>query len=315
MSTEIELLKRVDPARGSVPTASRQDLLNGLRTDEFPAKKRPSRRRVAVLGVVAGAVLASTGGLAAALWTQAPATALKVNCAAGVTQAEYDRDGGFTSVIDTVSGDPIADCAGQYAFMGEPVPALTAYNAGASYLWVLPSEWQVPPTWQALRSDFRSDSTRLALKQRLDDPVDGPASTCRSRAAVQQMVQRYQDKLGMQGWTTQPAPGAGDADGVQSCAFALMVEDGRRTIYVQTGAAYPPPGDSPEEQAYEALKQRLRAGIAERCLTIAEATDVANRALNQSGIQGSVTSTPAATPRCAAVDLVTGGGPFLILLS
>lgn len=313
MSIEMDLLKRADPAAGPMPTDTRQELLHALRAaDAF--KPYRSKRRVAIVGTVAGAVLASTGGLAVALWTQAPATALKVNCAAGTTKAEYDRDGGFTSVIDTVSGDPVADCATQYAALGQAAPALKAYDVGASYLWVLPNEWQPPQGGRELLSEFRSDTTRLALKHKIDDPVDGPSSTCQTNAAVEQQVRGYLAELGLTGWTARPAPGAEQADGSNLCAFALLDESGRRTVFIQTGPPGPAPGGSPEEQAYGALKQKLRTDVSGRCLAIADAEGASEAALEATGVTGVVTSRASERTACATVD-VTGYAPVQIILS
>jgi hypothetical protein len=313
MSIEMELLKRMDPANGPVPGEGREELLRSLRAGEVVARK-PTRRRAAVLASLTGVAVAATGGLAFALLAQSPTTALKINCSAGVSQSEFENDGGFTSVIDNVTGDPAADCAIGYAALGEQPPALQAYDVGASYIYVVPTDWQVPDTWRALPSGFRSDTTRLALKQRIDDPVDGPSAVCRTDAKVEQLVRSYWDDLGLTGWIVEPAPGWSASDGVHSCAFAMLDESGRRAVYIQMSTPWPEPGGTPEERAYIDLRQLLREGISGRCLPMAEAKAVAEAAVDGSGVDGVVSTTAAQAGRCTAVDLVTGGGAFQVVL-
>jgi hypothetical protein len=314
MSIEMGLLKRMDPASGTVPSDGREELLANLRAGDVAAQK-PARRRAAVIATVTGAAVAATGGFAFALLAQSPTTALKINCSAGVSQSEFYDEGGFTSVIDNVTGDPAADCASGYAALGEQPPALQAYDVGASYIYVVPTDWRVPEAWRALPSGFRSDTTRLALKQRIDDPVDGPSAICRTDAQAEQLVRNYWDELGLTGWVVEPAPGWSASDGVQSCAFAILDESGLRTVYIQMSTAWPEPGDTPEERAYVDLRQLLREGISARCLSMAEAKAVAEAALADSGIDGVVRTIAAEAGRCTAVDLVTGGGPFQVVLS
>lgn len=227
------LVRETDPARGLLPVRGREELLSALRASggEVPARTRRSRRSAVVATLGAG-VLAASSGLAYAVITgQSAGTALKINCSAGIDRAEFDSTGGFTSVIDTTSGDPVADCASEYERLTGSVPALVAYDAGNPFVWVLPDEWKVPAEWKRLPSEFRSDSPRLALKQRLEDPAGVFASGCLDDAQAEAAVREELAALGLSDWTVE-RPVSERADGRALCSGAGVAEDGRRSVYL-----------------------------------------------------------------------------------
>ena len=309
MSTEMDLLRMIDPASGPMSDNGRDELLRNLRTE--PAKpSRVGRRRLALLGTAISAVVAATGGLAVALTGQAPASALKINCSAGITQAEFDDTGGFTSVMDTVTDDAVADCADRYMAAGQQAPALQAYSTGNSYLWVVPSSWTVPQTWTALTADFRSDTGRLALKHKLDDRVDGPVAACRTDEQVRQLVQSYWAHLDLTGWTLERAPGWVASDGSKACAYGILTESGLPTVFVQSE-----PAAMHAERTVSDLVRQLRSSIAERCLSSTQAQAAAEAAVQRSGLNAAVTQRPAQPGRCATVDLVNVGETLRVVLS
>lgn len=298
---EIDLLTSHDPASAPLPQTARDLLLLGLQN---PFPRPPRRWRLTVLALTAGVLTAGTGGLAyAVLSGQAPTTALKVNCAVGTTEAEFVSSG-FTTIIDVHTADPVADCASEYERLGLPVPALRAYTTGTVFLSVVPQSWRVPESWHPLAADFRSDASRLVLKQRLDDPVDGPGAECRSTAAVHDAIQHEISQLGLAGWSIEPAPGATEADGKAACAFAWVDEGAQKKVLVQSGPPFPHDGD---DTALLRLLARLRSDIANRCLTMAEAKAAAERALAETSIPAAVSTAPGAAARCTAVDVVPGG--------
>lgn len=313
MTTEMDLLRQVDPAPGPLPTSARHELLASLRNMTPAEAPKKTGRRATILTACSAAVLAVTGGLAYAVYSQAPATALKINCAAGVSQQEFEADGGFTAVIDVVSGDPVADCARQYQQLGADVPPLRAYESGSPFVWVLPSSWQAPTDWRELSSDFRSDTARLTLKQRIDDPVDGPAAGCRTTEATEDLVRSYWTELGLSGWTLAPAPGAVAGDGVTQCAFALLDEAGGPTVLIQTGPPLPE-GTSDQERAYRSLIVGLRERVAGSCLAMPEAEREVEALLANSTVEATVSAAPEANGPCTSTDLVTGAAPFTVVL-
>ena len=169
---------------------------------------------------------------------------------------------------------------------------------------VVPQSWRVPATWHPLAADFRSDPLRLVLKQRLDDPVDGPRAECRSTAAVHKAVEHEISQLGLSGWSIDAAPGATEADGNTACAFAWVDEGAAKRVLVQTGPPFPHDGD---DTAYVQLLARLRSEISNGCLSIAEAKSAAERAVADTGIPATVTAAAVAGGSCAEVDVAPGG--------
>jgi hypothetical protein len=313
--TELDLLRGHDPAGGAVPQASRESLLTGLQSIvETPDRRRP-RRRLFVLAPMGVVALAATGGLAyAVMGGQPPATALKINCSVNITRAEFVATGGFTSVLDTTTGDPVADCASAYEQLGQVAPALRAYDSGSVFVWVIPADWPVPAAWRALPTSFRNDARRLALKQRLDDPVDGPAgpSICRSSDAVEAQIRGYLSDLDMEGWSVDRLPGAAAGDGTASCAFAWVDEGADQRVQIQAGPPYL--GEpAPAERPYRRLVARLRSDIADRCLPMAEARAAARSAVAEAGMDVTITAADAPAGRCTRVDLTPGGAVRIIL--
>jgi hypothetical protein len=304
------LAKRDDPARGALPAAGHDELLDALRSaSPDPSPTRRHRRRAAAIAVAGIGLAAGGGGLAYALVAgQPPATALKVNCAAGIDRSQLDANGDFTSVLNAITGDPVADCAAAYEQIDGSAPELRAYESGKQFVWVVPADWPVPATWHALPPTFRNDPSRLALKQRLEDRVDGPSSRCVSTTRAEALVDGYLDELALDGWSVQAAPGHGRADGTTSCAFASVAEGGERTLLLYAGPPFPPHGTSREERAYVALVADLRSTISDKCLTLDQALAAAQTAASRSGTGAKTITADPSRARCATVDLADGGG-------
>lgn len=298
---DLDLLRQHDPAAGSVPLLGRDDLLRALRT----TTTRRGPRRWMTLAVAGAALTVGSGGLAYAVLTgQPPATALKVNCSAGASEAEFVETFSFTSVMDVSTGDPVADCASEYQRLGLPVPALRGYESGSVFIWVVPQSWKVPASWRPLAEDFRSDTNRLTLKQRIEDPIDGPGVGCPSTAAVRKAVNDELAALHLEDWSVVPAPGGTDGDGSTMCAFAFLDEEGDNRIYLQAG---PPMTTAGDDKGPHELMNRLRADVARPCLTMPQAKAATAKALADTGVPATVLAAPTASGRCTSIDLVPGG--------
>jgi hypothetical protein len=285
---ELDLLQGHDPAAGDLPQTSRESLFTGLQSIvETPDRRR--RRRLFVLAPMGLVALAATGGLAYAMMGgQPPATALKINCSVNITRAEFVATGAFTSVLDTTTGDPVADCASAYEQLGQVAPALRAYDSGSVFVWVIPADWPVT--------------------------VDGPAgpSICRSSDAVEAQIRGYLSDLDMEGWSVDRLPGAAAGDGTASCAFAWVDEGADQRVQIQAGPPYL--GEpAPAERPYRRLVARLRSDIADRCLPMAEARAAARSAVAEAGMDVTITAADAPAGRCTRVDLTPGGAVRIIL--
>lgn len=307
---DLDLLGSLDPAPVSLPAAGRHELLAELLASS-PAPRR-RRRRLALLGAGSAVLAITGGGLAyAVIAGQSPQTALKLNCAAGISQSEWDRFANFTNVLDTASGDPVADCADEYVRVVGAAPELRAYQTGSVYIQVMPSTWTVPAGWKPLPSTFHNDSSRLELKQRLDDLVDGPRSACRDIAAAEALVRRDLAELGLTSWTVERLPDASKADGGAWCAMAFLDEGGSTKVLMQ---GWQTPMDGGGE--LRSLATYLRRDVAGQCLTLPAAQRVTKTDLEKAGLkvaESKVTALVDATAKCTRVDLVPAGLTVVVL--
>jgi len=301
---DLELLRSIDPAPASLPTAGRDELLTALRTSSLPSRRR--KRRFALLGTGSAVLAIAGGGLAyAVLAGQPPQTALKVNCAVGVSQAEWDQFANFTGILDTSSGDPVADCAAEYVRLEGAAPPLRGYQTGSEYITVIPADWVAPASWRALPPTFRTDAARLELKQRLADLVDGPQSQCRTAASAEAMVRSDLAELSLTDWTVERLSNASKADGTSMCAMAWVDEGAAKKVQLQ-GVQGGPSGDD----AVARLAALLRHDIAENCLTLAQAQRATESDIGKAGFkiaESDITALVDPAAKCTRVDLVPAG--------
>jgi hypothetical protein len=144
----------------------------------------------------------------------------------------------------------------------------------------------------------------LVLKQRLDDPIDGPSAACRSTGDVREAVQRDITALGLSGWSIEPAPGSRSADGTTLCAFAWVDEGAADTVLVQSRTPIPRVGNN---GAFQKLLTRLRRDVASQCLTLTQARAATERAVADSGLTATISAAAVAGGRCTAIDMAAGG--------
>lgn len=324
----LALLRQADPA----PTVTRYDparataLLDRAVTTDEPARTDAARehrrhhgRRWRTAGAaLAATVLAAGGATAAAVFHQPAGSALGLACAAGTTQQQFQQAGSnLFSYTNTSSGDPVADCAAEYQRLQVgSSPALRGYTTGTSYISVVPADWPVPASWQPLADTFRNDPTRLALKQRLEDVIDGPQSRCRSTDQVAALVQSDLSDLGLTGWTIERLEQADRADGNTWCALAFVDDAGSRLVRIQ-GLFGPASGEISGTEPFGQLLQTLRQRVAGQCLPLAAARLAAEQAITQAGFDpdrdAKVTTIddPAAT--CTRADMPVSGLIEIIL--
>lgn len=313
--TDLDLLRSVDPANFQASTGARDDLIGKLRVlPDAPESRRRTRRRIAVL--VAGGVLSLTGGgLAYAYLAQQPATtALKINCAFDLTEAEFNRDQNFTSVLDTSSGDPVADCASQYVRVTGEAPPLAAYEVGGVYIAVMPAGWKAPSTWRRLPSTFRSDALRLELKQRLEDLVEGPHGTCTSADDAEVYARKQLADLGLTAYTVRRLTQAGWANGETGCAMVWVDEGGKSEVLLQ-GLEVHDVAIGARPNAHD-IATRLHAWIVNDCLPLPRAVQLARKAITDAGFDihtGQVRAFEDSTARCTRVDLLAAGDNTIVL--
>lgn len=306
------------------PTAQLRARRATLRAAVAPrARKRHRARQTTAIGC-AGLVVAGGGVAYAVLAGQAPQTALKVNCAVGVTQAQFDKEHSFTSILDATTGDPVADCAAQYQRLQGSAPRLTAYDVGASFVFVLPADWTVPTSWRPLPSTFQNDAARLELKQRLEDLVDGPESRCSTTDDAERDARADLASLSLTGWSLTRLPSATKADGRNACAFATIDEASSLTINIGSKSDITDITDingnpvvmTGRPSPVTDLAARLRSDISRSCVTLQASKGIVLRAISASGLRpqdANVQTIPDNAASCTRVALIPGGMINIIL--
>ncbi|MGB8652386.1 MAG: hypothetical protein WCD35_17195 [Mycobacteriales bacterium] len=310
---DLDHLRRLDPAAGPVPQGGRTELLAALSTTDTPPR-RGRKRLVAVL--TGGFVATAAGGSIAyaVLSGQPEQTALGIQCAVTTTQSEFDRYHELSASMTNITGDPVADCAAEYARLNGRAPSLLGYSSGTSSIFVIPSTWTAPSDWRPLPTTFRVDAKRLELAQRLDDLVAGPPSTCMSHDTAEERIISYESELGLTGWATKRLP-TSDADGSTSCAYALVDDNGSNTVLIgahqyEKGQATPGTPDLAH------LIAELRTQISQRCLSLEDAQHAVRQALGHAGVNLKDAKLPAAldpSARCTRVVLVPAGLTVIVL--
>ena len=317
---ELDLLATADPAASVLAFSASESAIHELLADlgdETPRAKRSWRKRVVALSAT-GFALAGAGIAYAVITGQSPETTLQINCAAGVSQDEYDRTHEFTAVLGNTTGDPLADCAGADTRLTGTAPALTAYDAGGPMIYVMPSSWTPPSTWRRLDSSFRSDAARLELAQRLADLVSGPSAQCSTASAAERYAEQQLRALHLAGYRVTRLSGAAKADGTRGCAMTFLDDTGKDTILVQGIEPTTPaiPGAKEQGPTARDVAARLRNSIVNSCVTLPEAARLARQAITDAGFPASVGQIKQiidSSRRCTDVRLLPAGDIVIVL--
>lgn len=312
---DLDLLGAADPATFTPSDEAREELLRGLRMLSADPERRRRRRRLAVL-LGGGTALSLVGsGLAYAVLAGQPArTAMKINCAFGVTEAEFDRWHEFTNVLDTSTGDPVADCTDEFGRLEGYAPPLAAYDVGGEAIYVMPATWTAPAEWRRLAPTFRSDPVRLELKQRMGDLVDGPESRCSSADQAEAYARAQLADLGLTDYTIERLSQASWANGTTGCALAWVDDAGKPAVLIQgVDAQTSAVGDGPTARD---IARRLRTWISDACVRLPQAENLARRAVTEAGFTvraGQIRSIQESSTRCTSVDLLAAGDSVIVL--
>ncbi len=246
---------------------------------------------------------------------QPPQDATSMNCVIGGTEADFGKNGGV--IANLLTGDPVADCAELGRQQGFSVP-LRAYGDGSVFLTVVPASWTVPPTYVPLPDGFTVDAKRLALRQALEDPIDGASYTlddnpCRTDdqaiADAQAILQGLALTYDVQKYDAAPV-----ANGTSICARALLKE-GSRTVLITANDRF-----SSEPAARTPLHQflsSLATDVARACLTRAEATKAVQNAAVTATLPSSgyrIETTTVGGGRCTRIDDVSFATYDVIIL-
>ncbi|MDP8929814.1 MAG: hypothetical protein M3O70_14895 [Actinomycetota bacterium] len=256
-----------------------------------PSPARPQRRSVVLAAMIATLTFAAVG---AAAYFNSVETTTAVAC--------HMADGSV-SVIDAVSGDPLADCAAHWQqATGAQPPALVAYDNGRGGIEVVPEAAQVPDGWRALEPGVAQDPRLIELEAALGDHIDGLRADCYRVESARAITERELDRLGLDTW--QAVAERGSADGERTCTYFLLDPDRQRVVLIPLEGMIAPSG-SPHSLLASRLDQEL-----DRCLTTEEAADLTREIAADVGVAPEgliIQHVTDENAQCARADVNVGG--------
>ncbi len=304
-------LRAADPLRRTDLARVDPDALLALRTAILATERRPvvrgprrwTRRAVAVGGTLA---LLVGGGAAYAGyndWYGFSGGADGITCS--LDYGPKGQTGDLTSGGPALTGDPVADCARYQELAGlPPIEDPVAFRDDWFPVVVVPRD-QVPADAELLDVATPGDLAAQELQASLHDSVDGPATGCLDPATATAAAQAELDRLALADWRVEVAPDAGTGE----CS-GIVVDTGQRLLTVlpteasETMETLVARGDIVPEVL--ALRNQLRAQIADTCVDLTAAETVVARALGTAHHWPTVAvEDPEAA--CTRVDLEVGG--------
>lgn len=252
----------------------------------------PTARRAGVLAAAVGTLSVAAVAGAVALFSS---DTTSVGC--------HLPEHGLT-VVDAVTGDPIADCAALWErSTGQQAPTLVAYDNGSGGIEVLPADQRAPDGWSATGPGVVQDPVLLELEAALGDVADGLPADCRLLGEAEQIATAELARLGLDGWTVTSE--RGEADGSATCTFFLLDAEARQVVLIPLeGGAIP--ADAPPARFARDLADALDAD----CVTVGEAGELARNLAAEAGIDPvglMVHELADAGASCTRVDVNVGG--------
>jgi hypothetical protein len=202
------------------------------------------------------------------------------------------------------TGDPVADCQRYEQLAGRP--AINDPVAFRRYgeLVVGPRS-EVPKDVTVLAAATPVETATRELAASLTDWVDGGRSRCLTRSQAIAFANAELERLNLHGWTVEVLP-SGTTD---PCTEMWTDENQPKTVVVRPHGMRNPDLGNPGEKfnpALDALRRQLRSQVADRCLSLEEATAVVSRILRSQHHWPS-TSIPDSRADCTRIDLEVGG--------
>ena len=213
------------------------------------------------------------------------------------------------TVIGSVTGDPITDCATQWQIeTGSEAPELLPYNNGRGAIDVLPAAEAPPGGYTLLPPRSAQDARLINLNETLNDYVDGLRSQCFSSEGAATRARAALDDVGLTDWSVTVDASTPAADGTLHCwGAAGRARD--RTAVVQAQTTDQPDAD------YMLLAGRLRTDR-DQCWDLSTAAAHVRADASELGIPDSnvqITEVPRAAARCSVIHETVGGKIFIVL--
>lgn len=322
----VRRLRAADPAaRVALPTAADGAMREAIMATDATATERVGsvrRRRVRRGAVVAALATVLVGGGAAYAgfhdWYRGGGGHEGLTCTARWGAPADERSGG-----PWLTGDAVADCQRYQELMGLPPIAdpVAFHVVGDPALHVAP-RGDVPEGAALVAADAQ-DLARQELEGSLDDLVDGLGAQCLDVPGAVGAAHAELDRLGLEGWTVRteereagwpeeecalvgfPFPRQSGAATPATGREAFEPEPRTLVVYPHAARDRDEPGGDAAESVL-AIRDALRAGIADACVDLDTAERIATDALGDAHHWPTVViEDPRAA--CTRVDLTSGG--------
>jgi len=172
------------------------------------------------------------------------------------------------SIIDAVTGDPVADCTNHWRrFNDTDPPAMIAYDNGNGSITVLDAGDPLPDGYMALELGPAQNTTLIELEAALDDTGEGLSAACYNDSDGHHIARSELDRLGLASWnvTTETA-----ADGRVTCAYFYLDPAQQDVVLIALETEMTTGQDDPYVRFGQQLTNKLEAD----CLDIAQAADL-----------------------------------------
>lgn len=273
---------------------------------ETPAPRPRLRRRTVAAGALGLALVGGGGAYAAYTQLYAGGAVDGLSCMATWTDP-LTTDGAPTwTGGPALTGDPVADCQRYQELAGKPrISDPVAFTRNGS-VFVAPRA-EVPADGRLLAGSDAERAKEIRLDASVTDWVDGGSSRCFTKADAVPFMQSQLAEVGLTGWTTKVMPDNRPYE-EGPCGF-FDSDPATKTVMF-----FPDRGADPSLRAQDDrvagfvydVRDALRAGIADACVSATEAKAVATRALTGQP-HWPITVVADETARCASVDLQVGG--------
>lgn len=315
MTDEIELLRSMRPSPAEpdrVFVANERNALMAAIADARPTSvgdrpPPPGRRRRRSRWLIPVLVAASSATAAAgwAVLRPDPTTTTSVSCS--------------DSVIDSSSGDPVADCAALWEReRGAPAPPLAAYVGPGGGVLVIPVGENPPEGSAPLAAGFRQEAALIELESELGDVSRGLASRCMDESEARALTTRQLQRLALTDWTITvravegPTP---ELCGSAGTTYLAIVDPGTRGLELVANLQGLAPAEAPYTKLAHRLTDLLVEGAEARCLPVEQAADLARQEATRLGFSEEqngivfheVPPTDPNTPTCARPTTTVAG--------
>lgn len=281
------------PSRRLVDT-ERNRLMSLIERESHQESKGAGRHKKRwVLPGFAVATLATAAAAAGYAVTRDVATTTQISCPAN-------------TVIDAVTGDPVADCADLWRQQhGTEPPELAAYDNQRGGIQVVPADAEVPSEWTPLEEGYSQDARLIELDAALADYGDGLNAECYSPEDARSIAQNTLARLSLDPWSVRIDEDRSGGD--RACAVHRLDAEANEVVIfpLDTGR---PSQDAP----FRDLAASVQTHVDGSCLDRTEAVAVVRRIAADMDIDEAagelvIHSVPDATAACSRTDVNVGG--------